>query len=210
MIPANRGPAPVEGAVPKGPRTEESLGHATPAPTYEDLLSNSHDEDLFDYYATAQLAYLDVASGKTTPLAKPAIYTMVRPSPDDKHLLAVHLHKPYSYQLPATSFPEEVEVWDRSGKVERSIASLPLANRVPIGGVRTGPRSYQWLPDKPATLAWVEALDGGDSRKKVDFHDRIVALAAPFQGEPTESRPNRTALPRPATVGRRQSTRRRL
>jgi dipeptidyl aminopeptidase/acylaminoacyl peptidase len=186
LIPANRGAAPVEGAVPEGPRTEESLGHATPAPTFEDLLSNSHDEDLFDYYATAQLAALDMQSGKTTPLAKPGIFTMVRPSPDGKHLLAVHIHKPYSYQLPATSFPAEVEIWDRTGKLERSITSLPLANRVPIGGVRTGPRSYQWLPDKPATLAWVEALDGGDPHKKADYRDRIVALAAPFQGDPAE------------------------
>ncbi|MBZ5609382.1 MAG: prolyl oligopeptidase family serine peptidase [Acidobacteriia bacterium] len=186
LIPAGRGAAPVEGSVPEGPRVEESLGHAGPAPTFEDLLANSHDEDLFDYYATAQLAWLDSETGKTTPLAKPAIYTLVRPSPDSKHLLAVHLHRPYSYQLPGTSFPQEVEAWDRSGKVERTIASLPLADRVPIGGVRTGPRSYQWLPDTPATLAWTEALDGGDPRKKAEFRDRILALAAPFQGDPAE------------------------
>jgi len=187
LVPSGRGgAAPPELAIPKGPHVQESLGHAGPAPTFEDLLSNPHDEDLFDYYATAQLAYLDVASSKLTPLGKPGIFTTVRPSPDQKHLLVGWLHKPYSYQLPATDFPQEVQVWDREGKSEYKVASLPLAEHVPLAGVRTGPRSYQWLPDKSATLTWVEALDGGDPREKPPHRDRIVLLGAPFSGQPTE------------------------
>ena len=186
LIPAGRGAAPKEGAVPSGPHTQESLGHAGPAPTFEDLLSNPHDEDLFDYYATAQLAYLDSASGKATPFGKPGIFTMVRPSPDEKHLMVARLHRPYSYQLPAGSFPQDVEVWDRNAKPEYKIAALALAERTPIGGVRTGPRSYEWLPEKPATLLWVEAQDGGNPKEKVPYRDKIVSHAAPFQGEPKE------------------------
>ena len=186
LIPAGRGAAPKEGAVPSGPHTHESLGHAGPAPTFEDLLSNPHDEDLFDYYATAQLAYLDSASGKATPFGKPGIFTMVRPSPDEKHLMVARLHRPYSYQLPAGSFPQDVEVWDRNAKPEYKIAALALAERTPIGGVRTGPRSYEWLPEKPATLLWVEAQDGGNPKEKVPYRDKIVSHAAPFQGEPKE------------------------
>src|SRR5262249_17831349 len=45
-------------------------------------------------------------------------------------------------------------------------------------------RSYQWLPDKPATLVWVEALDGGNPKEKVPHRDKIVSLAAPFSGQP--------------------------
>lgn len=186
LIPAGRGAPPVEPTIPRGPHVQESLGHAGPAPTYEDLLSTPHDEDLFDYYATAQLAYLDAASGKLTPLGKPGIYMTVRPSPDQKHLLVGWLHKPYSYQLPAADFPQEVVVWNREGKVEYQVASLPLAEHVPLAGVRTGPRAYQWLPDKSATLTWVDALDGGDPREKPPHRDRIVKLAAPFSGQPTE------------------------
>jgi len=37
LIPANRGGVPAEAMIPKGPHTQESLGHAGPAPTYEDL-----------------------------------------------------------------------------------------------------------------------------------------------------------------------------
>jgi dipeptidyl aminopeptidase/acylaminoacyl peptidase len=186
LVPAGRGAPPEQSAIPKGPHVQESLGHAGPAPTYEDLLSTPHDEDLFDYYATAQLAYLDAASGHLTPLGKPGIYMTVRPSPDQKHLLVGWLHKPYSYQLPASDFPQEVAVWDRAGKLEYQVASLPLADHVPLAGVRTGPRAYQWLPDKSATLTWVEALDGGDPREKPPHRDRIVKFAAPFSGQPSE------------------------
>ena len=184
FVPADRGAPPAEPAIPKGPHVQESLGNAGPAPTYEDLLSNPHDEDLFDYYATAQLAYIDSASGKQTPFGKAGIYTVIQPSPDGQHLLMGRLNKPYSYQLPAQSFPQEIAVWDRNAKIEYNIASLPLADHVPLAGVRTGPRSYQWLPDKPATLAWVEALDGGNPREKVPHRDKIIALAAPFTAQP--------------------------
>jgi hypothetical protein len=165
---------------------QESLGHAGPAPTYEDLLSTPHDEDLFDYYATAQLAYIDSASGKVSPLGSPDIFTLFRPWPDGKHLMISRLHRPYSYQLPMNAFPAEVEVWDRAAKVEYKIASLPLADRVPLAGVRTGPRSYTWLPAKPATLIWVEALDGGNPKEKAPNRDRIMSDAAPFRQEPQE------------------------
>lgn len=186
LIPGGRGAVPAESALPKGPHVQESLGHAGPAPTYEDLLATPHDEDLFDYYATAQPAYIDAASGKITPLGQPGIYALMRVSPDLKHLLVSRLHKPYSYQLPAPLFPAEVEVWDRHAKVEYKVASLPLAEHIPLAGVRTGPRTYEWLPDRDATLAWTEALDGGNPKEKVPNRDRIMIMAAPFQGQPTE------------------------
>lgn len=186
LIPAGRGGAPAGAVIPKGPRVQESLGHAGPAPTYEDLLSTPHDEDLFDYYATSQLAYLDAATGKVTPVGKPAIYSVARPSPDLQHLLVSRIHRPYSYQLPAPDFPQDVEIWDRSAKVEYQVASLPLTDRVPLGGVRTGPRSYEWLPAKPATLTWVEAMDGGNPKEKAPHRDRIMLTAAPFRDRPRE------------------------
>jgi dipeptidyl aminopeptidase/acylaminoacyl peptidase len=186
LVPAGRGKAPAEISIPKGPHVQESLGNAGPAPTYEDLLSTPHDEDLFDYYATTQLAYIDSTTGKLTNFGKPAIYTVINPSPDENHLLVSHLHRPYSYQLPGTSFPEDFEVWNREAKVEYTVAKLPLADRVPLAGVRTGPRSVEWLPEKSATVTWVEALDGGNPKEIAPKRDQIVALAAPFNGKPQE------------------------
>jgi dipeptidyl aminopeptidase/acylaminoacyl peptidase len=186
-IPAHRGAPPAEPAIPIGPHTQESLGHAGPAPTYEDLLATPHDQDLFDYYATSQLAYIDTSNEKVTALGQPAIYTRVQPSPDNKHLLVQHLHRPFSYQLTYYEFPEDIEVWDRAAKVEYKVASLPLADHVPLAGVRTGPRDVAWLPAQNATLTWAEALDGGNPKETVPHRDHILVDAAPFHDAPREA-----------------------
>lgn len=183
---AGRGNAPAEPKVPTGPTIQESFGKPSPAATFEDLLQNAHDEDLFEYYATSQLTLLDVRTVRIAPLGKAAIFSSTEPAPDGKHILVVRNHKPYSYLLPAQAFPKEVEVWDLTGKAVYTLASLPLAEQVPIEGVPTGPRSYHWRPDVRATLAWVEALDGGDTRKKADQRDQVLMLAAPFTGKPVE------------------------
>ena len=50
-----------------------------PAPvrTYQDLLTSAHDEALFDYYATSQLAFVDTTSGQRTPVGTPALFETV-------------------------------------------------------------------------------------------------------------------------------------
>jgi len=186
MVKPNRGAPPADPVVPPGPHVQESLGGAQPVVTHEDMLQNPHDEDLFEYYATSQLALIDVATGKTTPVGKAGIIDAVRISPDGKNLLVTAIHKPFSYLHAAREFPKEIEVWDRTGKVVRHIASIPLADRVPINGVQTGPRNIQWRPNQPATLVWVEALDGGDLKNRAPFRDRLMALKAPFAGDPAE------------------------
>ena len=150
------------------------------------MLNTPRDEDLFDYYATAQLAYLDASSGKIAPVGKPAVFETAEPSPDGRDLLVSRVHRPYSYLHPVYLFPESVEVWDRAGKKLYQVADLPLADRIPTQGVRTGPRDYEWRPDEPASLVWAEAMDGGNPKEKVPHRDRILTLAAPFQSQPRE------------------------
>jgi dipeptidyl aminopeptidase/acylaminoacyl peptidase len=183
-----RGKPPAPPSAPTGPTIQESSGKPAPVRTYQDLLQNAHDEDLFDYYATSQLVLVSTQSPNqpTKAIGKPAIFASAEPSPDGKHLLVVRLHRPYSYLLPAFAFPREIEVWELSGKIEHKVASLPLAENVPIEGVPTGPRSVHWRPTEPATLVWVEALDDGDPRKKVPHRDRVLMLKSPFQGPPVE------------------------
>lgn len=183
---AGRGPAPIAPVVPTGPNVQENFGKVTPAATFQDLLKNAHDEKLFDYYVTSQLVLINAANSKTTPLGKPAVYDSVQPSSDGNLLLVVSNHRPYSYLHTANSFPKEVEVWDRNGKVIHKLASLPLADQVPIEGVPTGPRGYSWRPTEAATLVWVEALDGGDTKKKAALRDVVKTLKAPFTGQPVE------------------------
>jgi dipeptidyl aminopeptidase/acylaminoacyl peptidase len=196
-VPAGRGNPPAEPKIPAGPVVQESDGKKAPVRTYEDLLENRHDEDLFDYYATAQLVRVTLPhAGHLGPvhanvnfhaganLGKPAIFARVDPSPDGKHLLVVRLQHPYSYIVPQSEFPREVEIWDLTGKVEHKVASLPLEEHVPIEGVPVGPRDYQWVPTQPATLVWAEALDGGDPKTQATFRDRLMLLRAPFTDQP--------------------------
>jgi dipeptidyl aminopeptidase/acylaminoacyl peptidase len=185
-VPEKRGQPPAEARLPDGPVIQESDGKKAPAATYEDLLQSKHDEDLFDYYATSQLVLVDSRSGHLTPIGKPGVYDGLDSSPDGAHILTVRLHRPYSYLLPFGDFPKDVEVWDHSGKVEFKLASLPLAEHVPIEGVLTGPRDYEWVATQPATLVWAEALDGGDTRAKVPYHDHLLMLGAPFTDQPKE------------------------
>lgn len=184
-IPAERGDPPAPPQTPSGPTIQESSGRAAPVRTYQDLLQNAHDEALFDYYCTSQLALVG-ADDKVTSIGQSAVIASVEPSPDGKHLLVVRNQRPYSYILPALRFPKVVEVCSRSGNVEVTVANLPLQDRVPIDGVPTGPRSYQWRPTAPATLVWAEALDEGDPRNQVTHRDRLLTLAAPFTSQPTE------------------------
>src|SRR6478672_3443912 len=51
-VPGSRGNPPAEPKTPDGPIIQESDGKRAPVRTYEDLLQDAHDEDLFDYYAT--------------------------------------------------------------------------------------------------------------------------------------------------------------
>jgi dipeptidyl aminopeptidase/acylaminoacyl peptidase len=187
LVVADRGRPPAASRVPAGPTIQESSGKQAPVRTYQDLLRNGHDEDLFDYYFTAQLALVESHNSGVTPVGRPGVIAGAQVSPDGRHFLVVREHRPYSYLLPSTAFPKEVEVWDRQGKREYRLASLPLAEEVPIEGVPTGPRQYQWRPTDPATLVWVEALDGGDPRKKVPRRDLVLMLKAPFKGHPAEA-----------------------
>lgn len=185
-VPANYGRAPAEPRVPAGPIVQESFGKAAPAPTFEDLLASPRDEQLFDYYATSQIAFINTATGKITPVGRPGIYETAELAPNGRFILVSRIHHPYSYVRPFNDFPHNVEVWDRSGHAAFKLADIPLQETIPIAGVPTGPRDYQWQPSAPATLVWVEALDGGNPRAKADHRDKIMWISAPFTSEPTE------------------------
>jgi dipeptidyl aminopeptidase/acylaminoacyl peptidase len=184
-VPEGMGPPPRESNAPIGPGIQETSGESGQSSTYEnrDTLSNKHDEDLFDYYASSQLAFVDAASGAITPLGKPGRYESVDPAPDGHHILVVTVHKPYSYVTTYNRFPLEIDVWDASkpsGPAVHHLASRPLSDRVPINGVPLGPRAFVWRATEPATLVWAEALDGGDWNVSVPERDKILMQKAPF------------------------------
>lgn len=191
LVPGNLGNPPVKPEVPAGPSIQESIGGKGQSSTYEtrDTLSNPHDEDLFDYYATSQLALVDTTTGAVKPIGEPNRYTQLEPAPGGGHLLVSFVHKPYSYVTTYERFPLDTQVWDLNspGSIQRqTLASIPLADRVPVHGVPMGPRDFTWRPDAPATVCWTEALDNGDWQSKVPHRDKLMTLSEPFTGKGEE------------------------
>src|SRR4029077_7291936 len=154
--------------------------------TYEDLLKTAYDDTLFDYYFTSQLTAINVTTGAKSTIGKPAVFANVTPAPAGQHLLVLRIKKPFSHTVPMNGFAQDVEIWTRAGELAKKIYDQPSREGVGLTGTETGPRAYRWRADQPATLVWVEALDGGDLKNKVPFRDKVVSLAAPFSGQPAE------------------------
>lgn len=185
LVPEKRAKAPAALSVPAGPVVQETAGRSAPAPTFQDLLQNAHDEALFEHYATSDLARVEL-SGSFRPLGHRRIVADFEPSPDGRFILLETLHRPFSYLVPWYRFPRRVDVLDATGAVVKAIADLPLHEDVPLGfgSVPKGMRAVSWRADAPATLFWVEALDEGDARKKAEWRDRLFLLPEPFSSEP--------------------------
>ncbi len=177
---------PKEALIPTGPVVQENIGDKRPAPTYQDMLANKHDEALFEHYTTGQLVRVSI-EGDATAIGDPAMIRDYRPSPDGKLLLVEAIHQPFSYAVPMSRFPYTVQVWDMDGNLVKELADVPLAEDIPItfGSVRTGPRSFNWRNDADATVYWVEAQDGGDAAAEAEIRDRLYMQPAPFEQDPT-------------------------
>lgn len=185
VVPEHRGDEPKAPTAPIGPNIQESSGNTSPTRTYQDLLTSPYDAAMFEHYAVAQLTVIDL-DGKQHPIGKPGIYSGVAISPDGNSLLITQIKKPFSYLLTYRSFPQSIEVWNLKGERTFLVADVPMAENIPIQGVRLGPRNVRWRTGEDATLIWTEALDGGDPNKKADYRDKLVVLAAPFSAKPTE------------------------
>jgi dipeptidyl aminopeptidase/acylaminoacyl peptidase len=184
VIPSNRGPAPSSAYVPEGPSVQESLGRAAPVRTYQDLLKNARDEALFAHYFTSQLAFVPLDGSGPKRAGAPAVISMADLSPNGRYILQRQLQRPFSYAVPANFFAAKTVVTDLSGAVVYTAADLPVLDNIPtpFDSTYVGPRSIQWRSDADATLAWVEAQDGGDSKREAAVRDTVFQLAAPFIG----------------------------
>ncbi len=184
LVPEGRGPAPAAPRAPVGPNVQESSGHLSQMATFQDMLTNSHDENLFQHFATGQLARIDTETGQVTRFGPAALIAGADFSPDENFLLVETILRPFSYRVPFEYFTRKSEVWDPNGRPVVTIADLPISDDVPRQGVPVGPRAVRWQPLHDARLIWTEALDGGDPRKKVAHRDKVMALEAPFTGKP--------------------------
>lgn len=183
----NRGPVPTAPSIPAGPIIKEGAD-ASARSTYEarNLLESAYDDRLFEYYMSQELVVFDPETNSLKYIGTKAIYGDVDYSPDGKYIMVETLKGPWSHEVAYWRFAHDIEVWDQEGNPVAEIASLPLADAVPVQGVPEGPRSVGWRPTTDHTLYWVEALDGGNPVADVDHRDRLMRLEAPFDGEAEE------------------------
>ncbi|QBC43775.1 S9 family peptidase [Iodobacter fluviatilis] len=176
------GKAPTAPVTPTGPNTQDSqLGAQSQIRTYPDMLKTPADADLLDWHLQSQLAAVNL-NGEINIITKPLTLLAASASPDGQLILTKSVRRPYSYLLPVSYFPQTYQVWNRQGKLVKTIAERPLQDRIPPGNdaVTSGPRDFAWRNDQPSTLTWLEAQDGGDPNKEAKIRDRLYQQAAPF------------------------------
>lgn len=180
-----RGPAPLKPMVPEGPIITESNGEVAAVRTYQDLLQDRYDEEIFEYYTTSEILRVSL-TGEASCIAEKNLYTGNSISPDGKYLVVSRLAYPFSYLVPYQKFPREIECWTIDGKKVRTLASVPSGETIPKGfmATRIGPREFQWRSDADASLYWFETQDGGDPAVEVEVRDKLFHLDAPFEGDP--------------------------
>ncbi len=185
MLPGDRKPLiDVSEAVPDGPTISANDGKKAQNRTYQDLLKNPNDEFNFEQLARSEL-YKVKLDGSKTKWKETDMYTSISFSPDGSYVMTVTLDKPFSYLVPYYRFPNTTNIFDKDGKLVKKMLEIPLIEDLPQGFMaeRTGMRDLSWRNDKPATLVYVEALDGGDPQNEVPYRDEVFELEAPFNGQ---------------------------
>lgn len=168
-------------AVPVGPTISSNDGKKAQNRTYQDLLKNPNDEFNFEQLARSELYRIDL-NGTKTKWMDADLYSNISFSPDGKFVMVVTINRPFSYLVPYYRFPSKTNVYDDNGALVSEVLEVPLIEDLPKGfmAVRMGIRSLSWRKDKPASLIYAQALDGGDPENEVAFRDEVFQVDAPF------------------------------
>ncbi len=171
-------------AIPAGPTIATNDGKKAQNRTYQDLIKNPDDAFNFEQLARSELKKVSV-SGEIATWMGPAMYRNISFSPDGNYVMVVTAEKPFSYLVPYSRFPSKTQIHSQSGALVRTLLEVPLIEDLPKGFMaeRTGMRNISWRRDKPATLVYAEALDGGDPAVDVPYRDEVFLLDAPFEGQ---------------------------
>ncbi|MFL0352334.1 prolyl oligopeptidase family serine peptidase [Xanthomarina sp. GH4-25] len=174
-------------AIPTGPTISISeAGVEAQNRTYQDLLKNKNDEYNFELLTHAELFKINI-DGSSSLWKKSDMYRDISFSPDGNYVMVTTINRPFSYLVPYYRFPSTTTIYKSNGDFVNTFLEVPLIEDLPKGFMaeRTGKRDVTWRHDKPATLVWTEALDGGDPENDVPFRDEVFQQDAPFTGKVT-------------------------
>lgn len=172
-------------AIPTGPTVSVNDGKKAQNRTYQDLLQDKNDEYNFEQLARSDIYKVNI-EGQAEPWLPAAMYRDLSFSPDGKYVMVTTIEQPFSYLVPYNRFPSTTTIYTESGIKVSTVLESPLIEDLPQGfmAVEKGRRNMAWRQDKPSTLFWAEALDGGDPEIEVEFRDEVFELEAPFNGTP--------------------------
>lgn len=174
-----------EDAVPVGPIISSNDGKEAQNRTYQDLLKSPNDEFNFEQLALSELYKVDL-NGKKELVFPSAMYRSISFSPNGDYIMINTIEKPFSYLVTYSRFPNNTKIYNYAGDLLSTIVEVPLIEDLPKGfmAVRKGKRNIQWRADKPASIVYVEALDGGDPAAETVDRDQVYQLDEPFNGNP--------------------------
>lgn len=170
--------------VPVGPTISTADGKKAQNRTYQDLLKSKIDEANFEVLARSEIHKINL-DGTSSPWLPADMYSNISFSPDGTYVMVTLIQRPFSYLVPYYRFPSTTTIHTADGKAIATVSQVPLIEDLPqgFGAVATGRRSLAWRSDKPATLTYVEALDGGDPAQDVEYRDEMFELEAPFSSD---------------------------
>ncbi len=186
MLPENTGDLiETSTAVPTGPTVSDSDGAKAQNRTYQDLLKSPADEHNFEQLARSVIYRFDLKGNSEHWLAAD-LYRDVDISPDGRYVLVTRIKRPFSYLVPFYRFASSTDILSRTGVRVKQLLDKPVDEVRPKGFMATTKekRGFSWRADLPATITWIQALDGGDPAVKVDYRDEVFELSAPFVGKP--------------------------
>ncbi len=169
--------------VPDGPTVSVNDGKKAQNRTYQDLIKNPNDEYNFEQLALSELYKISL-DGISQKWLESAMYESITFSPDGNYVMVSTIERPFSYIVTYRRFPSKTKIYAKNGMEIATVLESPLLEEMPQGFMATekGRRNLSWRADRPATLIYAEALDGGDPENQVDFRDEIFQLEAPFNG----------------------------
>jgi dipeptidyl aminopeptidase/acylaminoacyl peptidase len=175
FVPDTRPPMPQPPAAPTGPTVKLAMEtEKNRVRTFPSLMSTPYDEQLLEWHSTGQLALVDVAKGTLKKVGSPAMIRGIDLAPDGKYARVTRMLRPFSYDVPVSSFGQVEEIWDDGGKVLAKVSDRPInlgvADDTPNpdpappqaaaggggrGGNQTGKREVAWRTDNQG-LTYVE------------------------------------------------------
>lgn len=195
LPPENRGNPPVKPAVPTTPQVRLTKPGTNQIRTYPDLLEGPYEKDLVRYYATGQLAVVDVQRRRARRVGEPAMITDVDISPDGMYAQVTTMREPFSYIVPVRQFGNATEIWSlENGAVMTLLSEQELRDGSPQDDDDdngSDKRGFAWRPDgQGLSFLQMEPRQEGDSaqtepaegeqRARSRRQDRVFQWLPPF------------------------------